>query len=491
MKRIIITISFLAAAVFQAAAQDIGGLFDEFAQKADKEYAEFMDEANNMFADLIKDSWKAFNILAGIDPPAKPKPKTPPVAPADTVPESVELPEPQIPATTDQATQPDVKPVEDSPAPLPVFPPENANLFKCSFYGVATPFTIPKDIIEYQIKGNSEKAISDFWKFIASVDYDSLIEQTKTVKRRLGLNGWTLYQWINIMSDFAFGSDINKSEIFKVFMLNQLGLEAKLAIADGSITTMVAFKEMVYSRMFCKINDNRYFLYPELKNVKELYSYDINFPVQTTPVTLEMTSELNLTDEAGTSDAIVTVNANSKVFGDRFALPINQNIIRLYADYPQVDVEIYAKSFVDPCFAEALLAAIRPHLEGKNELEQVNTLLSYLHYDFEYATDDEQFGYEKPFFMEENYVYPKNDCEDRSILFSFLVRNLLHLDVVLLDYPDHIATAICFSNDVPGDYFYCNGKKYTVCDPTYIGACAGMTMDGYQNQEFGVKFLGR
>ena len=111
--------------------------------------------------------------------------------------------------------------------------------------------------------------------------------------------------------------------------------------------------------------------------------------------------------------------------------------------------QIYAKSFVDPCFAEALLAAIKPHLEGKN------------------------------------------DCEDRSILFSFLVRNLLHLDVVLLDYPDHIATAICFSNDVPGDYFYCNGKKYTVCDPTYIGACAGMTMDGYQNQEFGVKFLGR
>lgn len=491
MKRIIITISFLAAAVFQAAAQDIGGLFDEFAQKADKEYADFMDEANNAFADLIKDSWKAFNILAGIDPPAKPKPKTPPVAPADTVPESVELPEPQIPATTDQPTQPDVKPVEDSPTPAPIFPPQNTDLFKCSFYGVATPFTIPKDIIEYQIKGNSEKDISEFWKFIASVDYDSLIEQTAAVKRRLGLDGWTLYQWINIMSDFAFGSDVNKSEIFKVFMLNQLGLEAKLAIADGSITTMVAFKEMVYSRMFCEINDNRYFLYPELKNVKELYSYDINFPVQTTPITLEITSGLNLTDEAGTSDAIVTVNANSKVFRDRFDLPINQNIIRLYADYPQVDVEIYAKSFVDPCFTEALLAAIRPHLEGKNELEQANTLLSYLHYDFEYATDDEQFGYEKPFFMEENYVYPKNDCEDRSILFSFLVRNLLHLDVVLLDYPDHIATAICFSNDVQGDYFYCNGKKYTVCDPTYIGAFAGMTMDGYQNQEFGVKFLGR
>lgn len=111
-------------------------------------------------------------------------------------------------------------------------------------------------------------------------------------------------------------------------------------------------------------------------------------------------------------------------------------------------------------------------------------LLKFLQYDFDYSTDEDQFGYEKPFFLEENFVYPANDCEDRSILFSYLVRNLLGLDVILLNYPNHVATAVCFNEDVPGDSVWFCGRRFTVCDPTYIGSYAGMTMTGYDNVPF-------
>ena len=47
------------------------------------------------------------------------------------------------------------------------------------------------------------------------------------------------------------------------------------------------------------------------------------------------------------------------------------------------------------------------------------------------------------------FYYPYCDCEDRSVLYSYLVRNLLKLDVVLLDYPNHIATAVCFNENGP------------------------------------------
>lgn len=66
------------------------------------------------------------------------------------------------------------------------------------------------------------------------------------------------------------------------------------------------------------------------------------------------------------------------------------------------------------------------------------------------------------------------------MLFSYLVRKLLGLDVVLLDYPNHIATAVCFKGNVGGDYLMVNGRKYTVCDPTYIGASIGMTMPKFK-----------
>jgi uncharacterized caspase-like protein len=79
--------------------------------------------------------------------------------------------------------------------------------------------------------------------------------------------------------------------------------------------------------------------------------------------------------------------------------------------------------------------------------------------------------------------YPYADCEDRSILFSRLVRDLLGLDVVLVYYPGHLATAVHFAQEVAGDYLQCKGKRYVVCDPTYVGAPVGRTIPGMNNQE--------
>ena len=110
-------------------------------------------------------------------------------------------------------------------------------------------------------------------------------------------------------------------------------------------------------------------------------------------------------------------------------------------------------------------------------------LLDFVQTAFDYATDQEQFGYERPLFGDESLYYPKNDCEDRSILFAILVRDLLGLDVVLVHWPGHLATAVHFPEEVDGDYFTVEGRRYTVCDPTYIGAGIGETMPQFQNDK--------
>ena len=101
---------------------------------------------------------------------------------------------------------------------------------------------------------------------------------------------------------------------------------------------------------------------------------------------------------------------------------------------------------------------------------------------FQYQTDQEQFGYERPLFGDETFYYPYSDCEDRSILFSILVRELLGLDIVLLHYPHHLATAVNFGDEeVYGSYFSINGQKYVISDPTYINAPVGECMPQFQN----------
>ena len=87
----------------------------------------------------------------------------------------------------------------------------------------------------------------------------------------------------------------------------------------------------------------------------------------------------------------------------------------------------------------------------------------------------------RTYFPDESLYYPYCDCEDRSILFSRLIRDLLGLPCVLVYYPGHLATAVCFSESVNGDYIIVNGKRFVVCDPTYIGASVGATMPNMDN----------
>ena len=64
------------------------------------------------------------------------------------------------------------------------------------------------------------------------------------------------------------------------------------------------------------------------------------------------------------------------------------------------------------------------------------------------------------------------------------MRDLLGVKAALIYYPGHLATAICFSEGkVYGDYVEVGGDKYTICDPTYIGASVGMTMPNMNNAE--------
>jgi hypothetical protein len=126
---------------------------------------------------------------------------------------------------------------------------------------------------------------------------------------------------------------------------------------------------------------------------------------------------------------------------------------------------------------------LKKQIEGKTQEEAANILINFVQTAFEYKVDDEQFGYERPLFADEVFYYPYSDCEDRSILFAVLVNELMGLEVVLLHYPGHLATAVRFSNDIVGDYINLDGDKYIVCDPTYIGASIGEAMERYKNEQ--------
>lgn len=176
---------------------------------------------------------------------------------------------------------------------------------------------------------------------------------------------------------------------------------------------------------------------------------------------------------------------------------INRELLDFLGGYPSSEVEgnkmtcwaMYARTPISSAVKESLYPKLKSLLSGVPKGEAANRLLDFVQTSLEYEYDDVVWGDERIFFSEESLFYPYCDCEDRSILFSRLVRDLLGLDVALVYYPGHLATAVCFDEDVQGDFLMIEGRRFVICDPTYINAPVGKSMPGLDNSSIEVIVL--
>ncbi len=173
-----------------------------------------------------------------------------------------------------------------------------------------------------------------------------------------------------------------------------------------------------------------------------------------------------------------------KAFGDiELTGTVNAMMMPIVRRYPQMETEGFAESIIDPAFHEDLVRQIKEQFSGLSPVDATNKLLTFIQYGFDYATDDEQHGYEKPYFLEENFFYPANDCEDRSILFTYLLWNALGIESQMLAYPGHESASVHLPESITNNSYYYNyaGEPFVIADPTYYDAQIGDAMPDYRN----------
>lgn len=321
----------------------------------------------------------------------------------------------------------------------------------------------------------TEDAIADAYEALCGSDYKPLLADLGVIRKEVAHNDWALFVLVKQVAEACCGT-YNEAIVMRQFLLNEMGYKARMARkADGNrLVLYVPTDCMIYGCTYVMVDGRKYY---DLDNKKP---YSFYMCAKDSP------KAKNLVSMFWKQTPYVEGKAKTGTFqakGDAAGVTVNvpEALIDFYKSYPQCDYSVYFNAQVNPGVIDALRSFFAPRLAGKSRKEAAGILLNFVQTAFRYATDDEQFGYEKPFFAEELFYYPYCDCEDRSILYSCLVRKLIGLDVVLLDYPDHIATAVRFDEDVSGDYLMVDGNKYTVCDPTYIGASIGMAMPQYKN----------
>jgi hypothetical protein len=259
-------------------------------------------------------------------------------------------------------------------------------------------------------------------------------------------------------------------------MLSHLDFDVKVAKRNNDFILLIPFKTTVYKKSYINIDNIKYYIIGEdLEG--QIYTFKQKFSNSNKSIDLSISKDLKLGNDY--SDKTIYFKKINK----DVSIKVNPNLIAFYNQMPMSDLTIFFNSKFDPITENSLISAISPLIENKNELEAVNIILEFVQKSFEYKTDVEQFGYEKFYFPEDMFYYPFSDCEDRSILFSHLVKSILKLDVIGLEYSTHAACAVKFNTDINGDAIILNEKKYIICDPTYIGASAGMAMPQFLNEK--------
>ena len=427
-------------------------------------------------------------IIGGNTPKAEPaKPQTTPVKPQPVAPKA-EPTTPAKPQTTPDKPQPVAPKAEPTtpakpqatpvkPQPKPKAKPAVQSSLQKEFYpSVAINYCNTKLYIDASMKGvinitsSQECAVADGYEALCRSNYKPLIANCQQAQKDFRLNDWGVFLFVKTAAE-ALCNDENSCIVMQQFLLNELGYRAKMARRGdrNQLLLFVATDCMVYGHPYFTKEGLNYY---NINGTEACTFYMCNQDSKKakTPVAMRLNNVPAL------NSGVVSRQRTNKAGNVSVSVNVSKSLMDFYASMPQCDYGVYAKAPVAGSLAQEVLGTLRPLVQGKSEVDAANLLLNFVQTGFKYATDEEQFGFEKPFFVEELFYYPACDCEDRSVLFGWLVRELLGLDVVYLDYPNHIATAVQFKGDVKGDFLTVDGKRYTVCDPTYIGASIGMTM---------------
>ena len=411
--------------------------YEAFKKKAQQEYDSFRDKANKDYAEFVKQAWQEFNSFKGIEKPEE-KPVPPVVCPKED--KDKQRKDEKKPFEEIIKIE---EPIKEQPSPVepiieePILTP-SVDTARFYFFGTEFRYTL-QDLYAFNLQGTAEKDIAKGWQILSQKKYEHLIAECLDM----------LYM-LYACDDIIYNKDYYMIEGQKYYLYGVKSLES-ISICTASypkerVMTLRINSEPLFAKHNSKVRDLQSKAYPMLKAGVEVNTNLIDF-----------------------YDSYPTGAVNED-FGTRWA--------------------IYANTPLSTETKKTLYPALRKSLQGKTKQESAEMLLNFVQTSLVYEYDDKVWGGDRAFFAEETLYYPYADCEDRAILYSRLVRDLLGIKAVLIYYPGHLATAINLEGyNQRGDYIEVRGERYYIADPTYINAPIGLQMPQLKNEKIKVILL--
>ncbi|HMB02050.1 MAG TPA: hypothetical protein VKS21_13780 [Spirochaetota bacterium] len=454
-----------------------GDSFDELDQRItssmnrlEKRYNRAAARIDRRFARILDDEWESVTVKKGAKKYKKPKLDKPPQAePAKQTPNQA-LPRAEINSVkkTDSFYQ----------HPRPRQELTNINKYKdvtVKFFSLEFTIPLPAAVTELRLDKISHSSIAAYYRRIAAMEWFYTATNLDLIRSTRITGDWSYMLLLDRLAARLFPDDKTSQLLLQWVLFNKSGYKTRLAYSSDKVYLLFASRNKIYGSSFFTFGKDKYYSLNKKGAVRvnqACYTYPEDYP----QADQHLDFHIKRWPVFNYKSRQKTLQFKYKQQLYKIKVSYQPFIPFLLRNHPQSSIDIYAAAPLYNDTAAGLYSALEKHLRGKTEGEAVNLLLAFCQKAFPYKTDAEQFGSEKWMFPEEVLHYRYSDCEDRSVLFAGLVKKLLDLDVVLLQYPGHMATAVAFSRPAGGAALAYKGKQYTVCDPTYINATYGMQM---------------
>lgn len=337
--------------------------------------------------------------------------------------------------------------------------------------------TAPDLKIDIARKLSSTEEFAAQWTHLVSDPaVPALASSLSEIAGEYGLNDYLTFIFTKAYVDSRFAGYHSTSRAsLTQCLLAHMGSGVRVAVnEDGEGVLLFPPQQTIYDRLYLNIDGQRYYAFYD----------DLGFDYNKMIYCCQLPKGV----DAGRAGDM-TINGlslpykphpyNLKVGDITVSGEVNANIFPMLFRYPCMDMGNYAASTLLPSVREDIVEQLRAQLSGTDN-QKVNSLLRFTQKAFKYSTDQDAWGFEKPYFLEESLFYPVNDCEDRSIFYSYLLWNVLGRENHVINYPGHEAVAVSLAEPITGDSYVYEGSTFFISDPTYIGASTGRAMSEYR-----------
>ena len=369
----------------------------------------------------------------------------------------------------------------------------NANTLILNYYGTFVELNYDESIIDWRcikLKANNY-SLNQFYDLYKEEKYSILLKSFQRQKDVLNLNDWMYYKLIvKTVNELYPKSKQLYKEVVVWFFLFESGYDIKTLFDKNNVYLYAPInsffendEESVCADVLIK-GTKKFTILNILKKPSELLYFGTKENKEGKLFLIEAKSLPNLTPQV--------IKKKEKFYSgeEKYEIEyeIDTTLISIYRDAPS---GCLGESFEVPLSKvtyNSLIPQLKELIKDKNNVEAGRIILSFVRETFKHKDDKIIYGREKFMTPEEALYYEYSDCEDRSALFYYLIKELLNIPIVLLDYSSHCSIATSFDSleiKTKKSFDY-NGKSYWFTEPTdfYNTIEIGSTYDYMKDDEF-------